>query len=201
MESLIATSTIAQAVCQAREAIRLSREEVAEARGTPSHAQQSTTLQQLQEKETVLRKFIQEYQNKIQELTTILSLRHSQIEVKHMSSLATNVQQENCELVSQLENGSLQIQNHGTTTNDPRCLNQELHNSLQEQQLSKPNADDAARKLVQLKLEHAEAVGALLQACLVEISSDLEELQLDIPQLKTHTSKQSRRRTHQAGAD
>jgi chromosome segregation ATPase len=59
MESLIAT--IAQTVCQAREAIRLSREEVAEARST--HAQQSTTIQQLQEKEIALRKSVQEYQN------------------------------------------------------------------------------------------------------------------------------------------
>ena len=128
VESLIAT--IAQTVCQAREAIRLSREEVVEARGT--HAQHSTTLQQTQEKETALRKSIQEYQNEIQELTTTLS--QCQTEVKHMSALATNVQEENRELVSQLENGSLQIQNHEATVKDLRRLNQELRNSLQEQQ-------------------------------------------------------------------
>ena len=52
VESLIAT--IAQTVCQAREAIRLSRGEVAEARAT--HAQHSTALQQIQEEETALRK-------------------------------------------------------------------------------------------------------------------------------------------------
>ena len=170
VESLIAT--IAQTVCQAREAIRLSREEVAEARG--AHALQSTTIQQLQEKETALRRSIQEYQGEIQELTTTLS--ECQTEVKHVSALATNVQQENCELVSQLENGSLQLQNHETTINDLRRLNQELRSSLQEQQLSKPDADDAEQKLVQLKLEHAEAIGAL-QARLVKISSDLEEVQ------------------------
>ena len=170
VESLIAT--IAQTVCQAREAIRLSREKVAIARGT--HAQQSVAIQQLQEKETALHKSVEEYQNEIQELTTTLS--QCQMEMKDVSALATSVQQENCELVSQLENGDLQVQNHETTINDLRRLIQELRNSLQEEQLSKPDADDAERKLVQLKLEHAEAIG-ILQARLVETSSDLEELQ------------------------
>jgi chromosome segregation ATPase len=170
VESLIAT--IAQTVCQAREALRLSREEVAEARD--SHGQQSAVIQQLQEKETAFHKSIHEYQNEIQKLTTTLS--QCQMEVEHVSALATKVQQENCELVSQLENGNLQVQDHETTINDLRRLNQELRNSLQEHQLSKPDADDAERKLVQLKLEHAEAIG-VLQARLVEISSDLEEVQ------------------------
>ena len=170
VESLIAT--IAQTVCHAREAIRLSREEVAEARST--HAQQSTTIQQLQEQETALDKSIQNYQNEIQELSTTLS--QCQMEVKDMSALATNVQQENRELVSQLENGSLQVQIHETTINDLRRLNEELRSSLHDQQLAKPDSDDAERKLVQLKLEHAEAIGAL-QARLVETSSDLEEVQ------------------------
>ena len=170
VESLIAT--IAQTVCQAREAVRLSREKVAEARGT--HAQQSTIIQQLQEKETVLCKSVEKHYNEIQELTTTLS--QCQMEVDQVSALATNVQEENCELVSQLQNGSLQIQNHEATINDLRRLNQELRNSLQEQQLSKPDADDAEQKLVQLKLEHAEAIGAL-QARLVKTSSDLEEVQ------------------------
>ena len=170
VESLIAT--IAQTVCHAREAIRLSREEVAEARST--HAQQSTTIQQLQEQETALDKSIQNYQNEIQELSTTLS--QCQMEVKDMSALATNVQQENRELVSQLENGSLQVQIHETTINDLRRLNEELRSSLHDQQLAKPDSDDAERNLVQLKLEHAEAIGAL-QARLVETSSDLEEVQ------------------------
>ena len=170
VESLIAT--IAQTVCQAREAIRLSREKVAEARGT--HAQQSTTIQQFHEKETVLCTSIQKYHNEVQELTTTLS--QCQMEVKQVSALATNVQEENCELISQLESGSLQIQNHEATINDLRRLNQELRSSLQEQQLSKPEADEAEQKLVQLKLEHAEAIGAL-QARLVKTSSDLEEVQ------------------------
>lgn len=170
VESLIAT--IAQTVCQAREAIRLSREEVAEARD--SHGQQSAAIQQLQEKETAFHKSIQEYQNEIQTLATTLS--QCQMEVEHVSALATKVQRENCELVSQLENGNLQVQDHETTINDLRRLNQELRNSLQEHQLSKPDADDAERNLVQLKLEHAEAIG-VLQARLVETSSDLEEAQ------------------------
>ena len=53
IESLIAT--IAQTVCQARESIRLAREEVAEVQGTPA---QSATIQQLQEKEAALHKSI-----------------------------------------------------------------------------------------------------------------------------------------------
>ena len=170
VESLIAA--IVQTVCQARETIRLSREEVVEARDT--HALQSTTIEQLQEKETALRKSIQEYQNEIQELTTTLS--QCQIEVKKLSALASNVQQENCELVSQLENGNLQIQNHETTINDLGHLNQELRSSLQEQQCSKPDTDVGEQKLVQLRLEHAEAIGAL-QTLLVKTSNDLEEIQ------------------------
>jgi len=167
VESLIAT--IAQTVYKAREVIRLAREEVSEARGTS--AQQSTAIQQLQDKEAALHRSIQDYQNEIRELTTTLS--QCQMEV---SSLATNVQQENSELVSQLENGSLQAQSHEATINDLRRLNQELRGSLQEQQLSRPDADNAERKLVQLKLEHAEAIG-VLQARLVKTSTDLEEVQ------------------------
>lgn len=101
VESLIAT--IAQTVCQAREAIRLTREEVVEARDTC--AQQSTAIQQLQEKETALHKSIQEYQNEIQELTTTLS--HCQIEAKQVSALDQQTIQEvrssNLELEERLE--------------------------------------------------------------------------------------------------
>ena len=170
VESLIAT--IAQGVCRAREAIRLSTEEIVGARGT--HAQQSAAIQQLQEKETALHNSIQEYQSEIQELRS--TLYQCQMEVKHVSALATNVEQGNCELVSQLENGNLQIQNHEATINDLRRLNQELRSSLEEHRLSKPDYDDAEQKVVQLKLEHAEAIG-VLHARLVETSSDLEEVQ------------------------
>ena len=71
-----------------------------------------------------------------------------QREVKQVSALATNLQQENLELVSQLENGSLQAQNHEITVNDLRRLNQELRASLQEQQLS----------LARTRKEHATQV-------------------------------------------
>ncbi|KAF8167355.1 hypothetical protein B0H34DRAFT_739969 [Crassisporium funariophilum] len=162
-------STFAQTVCRAREAIRRTR---CEEQSHYSALEQQSTMQrqQIQDKDTALAGLSQKYhecRDEIRQMTTTVALCH--VHSKCVSEQADSLLQERVELESR-------IAAHETTIQEFKRLNQGMQERLQERQPVGTDNEDAERQLVQVKLEHAEALGAM-QIRLVETSSALEELQ------------------------
>ncbi|KAF8971725.1 hypothetical protein BDZ97DRAFT_1784777 [Flammula alnicola] len=150
--SLIAV--IADTVSRAREAIRQARSQT-----TGVHQDLSASQEQRTEVQ-------QELDEKIASLMSLTreSEEHRDELEKELSTLAQSLQE---------EKAALESQGPDATNTD---LQRQLQDRLQEKEQSGSTNEDAERALVQLKLQHAEALGAV-QGRLVETESALEELQ------------------------
>ncbi|KAJ3517877.1 hypothetical protein NLJ89_g226 [Agrocybe chaxingu] len=168
---------VADTVSQARDSIRRSREELVRARQEVSSLRQerSALQEELQSNSTALAELSQQSDQHCQELDVVRgTLSDSQNEAKELSILARRFREEKAALESQL--AELQKQDHESIIRELGLQKKTLETRLQELEQSGTVHQDAESELVQIKLEHAEAMGAV-QKRLVEASSALEQLE------------------------
>ncbi|CAA7264831.1 unnamed protein product [Cyclocybe aegerita] len=159
-------SVVADTVLHARDSIRRNRQDLVRAR------QEVSSLRQ---ERSTLQEELQSNSVSLAELDAVRgTLSDSQNEATELSILARRFQEEKAALESQL--AELQKQDHESIIRDLGLQKKTLETRLQELEQSGTVHQDAENELVQIKLEHAEAMGAV-QKLLVEAEGALEELE------------------------
>jgi len=169
-------AVIAETVARAREAIGQAS---SQATGTEHDLfltqEQQSALQQVDEKLASLLELTKQSDEHYEELQKVsLALVQLQTETKELSTLAQILQEEKVALEFQI--AALKDQAHESIILDLQSKNKDLQDQIQEKERACASNDNAERALIQVKLQHAEAVGKL-QSHLVETESALEELQ------------------------
>lgn len=168
-------AVIAETVTRAREAIGQAR---AQATGEKqdllfAQKQQATLQQELDEKLASFLEMTRQSDENREELQKVrVALLQCQTEAKELSILAQNLQEEKAALEAQI----VALKEQADESNILQNQNRDLLYQIQEKERAGATNDDAERVLVQVKLQHAEAIGKL-QIRLVETESALEELQ------------------------
>ncbi|KDR85735.1 hypothetical protein GALMADRAFT_218825 [Galerina marginata CBS 339.88] len=160
-------AVVADTVTRARDAVRHARDQTSGAQNHLSAVQQS-----LNEKIRSLSGQSDEQRDELEK--SKLDLTQRQTEVEELSLLAQKLQEEKAKADAEL--AALREADHDSTISNLQSRNHELEVRLQQIPLAHSTDEDAERDLVQLKLQHAEALG-VLQGRLVETESALEELQ------------------------
>lgn len=168
-------AVIAETVTRAREAIGQAR---AQATGEKqdllfAQKQQATLQQELDEKLASFLEMTRQSNENREELQKVrVALLQCQTEAKELSILAQNLQEEKAALEAQI----VALKEQADESNILQNQNRDLLYQIQKKERAGATNDDAERVLVQVKLQHAEAIGKL-QIRLVETESALEELQ------------------------
>lgn len=168
-------AVIAETVTRAREAIGQAR---AQATGTKhdlflTQKQQGTLQQELDEKLASFLELTRQFDENREELQKVrLALIQCQTEAKELSILAQNLQEEKAALEAQI----VALKEQADETDILQNQNKDLLHQIQEKERAGATNDEAERVLIQVKLQHADAIGKL-QIRLVETESALEELQ------------------------
>jgi myosin protein heavy chain len=169
-------AVIAETVARAREAIGQARAQATGAKHDLflTQKQQGTLQQELDEKLASFLDLTKQSDENREELQKVrLALIQCQTEAKELSILAQNLQEEKAALEAQI----VALKEQADESNILQNQNKDLLHRIQEKERAGATNDDAERVLVQVKLQHADAIGKL-QIRLVETESALEELQM-----------------------
>ena len=169
-------AVIAETVARAREAIGQARAQATGAKHDLflTQKEQATLQQELDEKLASFLELTRQSDENREELQSVrLALIQCQTEAKELSVLAQNLQEEKAALEAQIAALREQADESNILQNQNKVL---LHRIQEKERIDATN-DDAEHVLVQVKLQHADAIGKL-QIRLVETESALEELQM-----------------------
>jgi len=168
-------AVIAETVARAREAIGQARAQATGENQDLLHTQkqQATLQQELDEKLVSFLELTKQSEENREELHKVrVALIQCQTEAKELSILAQNLQEEKAALEAQI----VALKEQADESNILQNQNKDLLHLIQEKERAGATNDDAERVLVQVKPQHADAIGKL-QIRLVETESALEELQ------------------------
>ena len=173
--SLIAV--VADTASRARQAIQRSAEETSRAWQSLSiaHEENASMQSQLEDKTTALGTLTQlsgQYRDELDKAKTMLAERHS--EVSSSSALVESLERDKLDLEAQL--AILRAQDYESTICKLEQQKEDLESRLEERDQAEAMNKDAERTLIELRRQHAEAVGAL-QSRLDNTTKVLEELE------------------------